>query len=163
MRLFVFLHRLESALALLTITWLIVSMSAQIGARFFALDFPTGIDALNRHLLLVLMLQGALIATRDRELLAMQFLTRFLPMSFKNLVQKSILLIALLATIWLTEIAYQFYQFENEAPIEIFQSLTTAHIALALPIAFAIMAARFFCALFSKDNTNHDQSDEATS
>ncbi len=109
--------------------------------------FATGIgyaDPLLRHLVLWTGLLGATLATKQDRHIHIDILPRIVPERGKAFLQIAINLFSTIICIFLTYAAIKFIKDEYQAATNLFLQIPIWILEVILPIAFGIMAIRFF-------------------
>ena len=141
------LHKLhfieDSILAVLLLTMILLATS-QIFLRNL---FDSGIiwaDPLLRVMVLWLGLLGALAATRENNHITIDLLTRFLSELMRDVAKSFTNLFSAVITSILAYQSMRFVFMEYEAQSEAFSGIPTWTMELILPVAFGLIALRFF-------------------
>ena len=138
------LHFLEDSILALLLLAMILLATTQIFLRNF---FDSGIiwaDPLLRVMVLWLGLLGALAATRENKHITIDLLTRFLSEFMQHVAKAFTNLFSAVITSILAYHSMRFVIMEYEAQSEAFSGIPTWILELILPVAFALIALRFF-------------------
>jgi TRAP-type C4-dicarboxylate transport system permease small subunit len=140
----------ERVLLIVLVFAMILLGSYQVVMReLFNMGLPWA-DPLLRHLVLLVGMLGAMVATEAGRHLNMDALARVLPQGVRRWVDVLVNLASGATCTYLTVLGWQFVREEMSAqPHEIAFGLVGWHMQVVFPIAFAVMAYRFF--LFAVD------------
>ena len=133
-------HRLEDSILVALLLAMIVLAVTQIALRN---GFDTGItwaDALLRVMVLWIALLGAMVASRERQHISIDVISRFLPKMAQRATQVLSSIFAAVICFILAKYSFNFVQMEYEAP----SNVPTWLCESIMPISFAIMSLRYF-------------------
>ncbi|HQV21924.1 MAG: TRAP transporter small permease subunit [Moraxellaceae bacterium] len=142
-RLLRWIHRLEDGLLVTFLLTMIVLAFTQIVLRN---GFDTGFswaDSLLRVMVLWIALLGAMVATRERQHINIDIISRFLPAYAQRIAQVSTAIFASLVCAILAKYTYNFVQMEFQAPSMAFAQVPTWLCESIMPISFSIMSLRY--------------------
>lgn len=144
------IHRFEDSLLVLALISMLAMALTQIVLRNF---FDSGFlwaESFLRILVLWVAMLGAMVATRERNHISIDLLSRILPPNIysplKNLA--TLFAVAVCATAAWYSLEYVGYEYEDETiafaevPVWVCQSI--------LPVGFAVMALRFLISVFDR-------------
>lgn len=137
------LHRLEDSLLVIFLLAMIVLAFMQIVLRN---GFDTGFawaDSLLRVMVLWIALLGAMVATRERQHINIDIITRFLPEYAQRVVQVLTAIFASVVCAILAKYTYSFVQMEYQSPSMAFAQVPTWLCESIMPISFAVMSLRY--------------------
>ncbi|PTQ89083.1 TRAP transporter small permease [Agitococcus lubricus] len=138
------LHRLEDALL---VSLLFVMMSLAVTQIVLRNGFDTGIlwaDAFLRVSVLWIALIGALVATRQKQHIQIDVLSRFLPAITRYIATIMVNVFSALVCGLLAYYCFDFVKMEYEAPSMAFANVPTWLCEAVMPVAFGFMAVRYF-------------------
>lgn len=149
------LHKLENALLFI---FLFVAISLAVVQIVMRNVFETGLpwlEPLLRILTLWLGLLGAMIAVREGRHITIDVLSTYLPQKITFYLQKLGRVFSMLVTALLSWTAFQMVLMEKE-----FETLAVLNVPVwwyqsVLPIAFFIMALRYFIQIFAPLSVSH--------
>ncbi len=145
-----YLHRFEDSLLVLALVSMLVMALLQILLRNF---FDSGLlwaESFLRILVLWIAMLGAMVATRERNHISINLLSRVLPPQVYTPLRNLAMLfsVAVCATAAWYSVAYISYEYQDETiafagvPVWVCQSI--------LPIGFAVMALRFLIGMVDR-------------
>ena len=145
-----YLHRFEDSLLVLALISMLTMALTQIVLRNF---FDSGFlwaESFLRILVLWVAMLGAMVATRERNHISIDLLSRILsPSIYKPLsILATLFAVAVCATAAWYSLEYVGYEYEDETiafaevPVWVCQSI--------LPVGFAVMALRFLISIFDR-------------
>lgn len=137
-------HRLEDSILVALLLAMIVLAVTQIALRN---GFDTGItwaDALLRVMVLWIALLGAMVASRERQHINIDVISRFLPKTAQRVTHALSSIFAAVICLILARYSFNFVQMEYEAPSMAFANVPTWMCQSIMPISFAIMSLRYF-------------------
>jgi TRAP-type C4-dicarboxylate transport system permease small subunit len=145
------LHRIDSALALLENSLIILTLGLMVILAFLQVllrnFFETGLlwgDIFLRHLVLWVGFAGASLATRQEKHINIDILTRVIPARLIPQVKIVIDIIAAVICFVLARASYIFLTFEIEAGTTLFEDIPSWYFQIILPLGFAMMGFRYF-------------------
>ena len=145
------LHRIDSALALLENSLIILTLGLMVILAFLQVllrnFFETGLlwgDIFLRHLVLWVGFAGASLATRQEKHINIDILTRIIPARLIPQVKIVIDMIAAVICFVLARASYIFLTFEIEAGTTLFEDIPSWYFQIILPLGFAMMGFRYF-------------------
>jgi TRAP-type C4-dicarboxylate transport system permease small subunit len=137
------IHRLEDGLLVGFLLTMICLAFTQIVLRN---GFETGIvwaDALLRILVMWIALLGAMVATRERQHINVDVITRFLSKRMRRIAHTASAAFACVVCAVLAIYTFSFVQMEYESPSMAFAQVPTWACESIMPISFAIMSLRY--------------------
>ena len=137
------IHVIEDTFLGILLLGLICIAFAQIAGRLFLNIGFTGIDPILYHLVLWTGLLGAAVATREKEHINIDIITRFLPHGGKYITQTCTNLFSSIISLILAWAGYRFVIDEAAMETSIMNLIPAWMLQLVIPLAFTIMAARF--------------------
>lgn len=138
------LHHLEDGILVSLLLTMIVLAFTQIALRN---GFDTGLswgDTLLRVMVLWIALLGAMVATRQRQHINIDVVSRFLPVMAQRVTQVASSLFAALICAILAKYTFNFVQMEYDSPSIAFANVPTWLCESIMPISFCIMSVRYF-------------------
>ncbi len=137
------IHGIEDVFLSMLLLGLICIAFAQIAGRlFFNLGFM-GIDPVLYHLVLWTGLLGAAVATREKEHINIDIVTRFISHRGKHLIQAGTNLFSSIISLILGWAGYRFVLDEASIGTSIMNLIPAWIFQMVIPLAFIIMAVRF--------------------
>ncbi|MBA3581064.1 MAG: TRAP transporter small permease [Gammaproteobacteria bacterium] len=136
--------QLENALLVLLLLGSIVLANAQIIMRNFFDESFSWADPVLRIAVLWLGMVGAMVATREHKQINVDLLARYLQGAWRDLVMSAAALISAAIALVLAIASGRFVQFDMESGLNLFAHVPNWTIALVLPVAFAVIAWRYF-------------------
>ena len=143
------INRLEDGFLVLMLATMVVLAGAQIAWRNF---FGAGIgwaDPLLRTMVLWVALSGAVIASRTDNHIRIDFFTRYFPKRFLPVVQRLVYLVCIAVCALLAWHGARFVHLDYEYGTTAFAGIPAWITELIIPIAFFMMALRYFLLLLS--------------
>jgi TRAP-type C4-dicarboxylate transport system permease small subunit len=137
------LHRLEDGILVVLLATMIVLAFMQIVLRN---GFDTGFtwaDSLLRVMVLWIALIGAMVASRQRQHINIDVISRFLPATARRISQVVTSLFAAGICLILARYTFSFVQMEYESPSMAFAHVPTWVCESIMPISFTIMTLRY--------------------
>ncbi len=138
-----FLHWFENATLVTAFVAMLLLAVMQIVLRNF---FDAGViwaDSLLRMLILWIALLGAMVATRERNHINIDAISRYFPEMSKNLVDSVVALLSAVICLIVAWYAVGFVRMEFEDQSVAFAAVPTWTTEVIIPVAFFVMALRF--------------------
>ena len=137
-------HRLEEMILVSLLLAMISLAFAQIVLRNGFDDGIVWADSLLRIMVLWIALIGAVVASRDQRHINIDLISRFLPPVGKRVAGVVSALFTMLICVALAWYSFDFVKMEYESPSPAFAQVPTWLCESIMPIAFALMAIRYF-------------------
>lgn len=137
------IHRLEDGILVVFLLTMIMLAFAQIVLRN---GFDTGFvwaDSLLRIIVLWIALLGAMVATRERQHINIDVVSRFLPTTLQRVAQIVSAIFASIICAVLAKYTFNFVAMEYQAPSIAFAQVPTWVCESIMPISFSIMSLRY--------------------
>ncbi len=136
--------KVENFLIVCTLSAIILLSLTQVVLRnIFEQGLPWA-DLLLRQLVLWVAFLGASLATRNDKHLSIDFLKYFLPSNWNKVIAFIPLIASAIISTYLSYYAWIFVQYEKEGGSILYGNIPTWVFQIILPIAFAMIALRFF-------------------
>lgn len=151
-RFFVFIDNLFAKIVGNLLIFMLLSMTLLVAAQVVLRNFfNSGIswaDVAARHSVMWVAFLGAMLATRSRQHIAIDILTRFIPRKPKNIVRIFLDLFACIAAYYLASASWAFVLEERDMGTELFLGIPTWTAQTIIPFGFIMISLEYAIGIF---------------